>query len=128
MRAIAGSGSIEPVVVVPVAAEVRVQPGGEQLGRRPRDGAGAGDVGEEPRVPHQQRLLEGELAQVGDELVDRHRLLGHRQRDRGRHIDRVELAVDRQLREPLEQLGPEVEHLAAELARLLRTPGEVGHG
>jgi hypothetical protein len=62
----------------PVAAEVRVQPRGEQLRRRPRDSAGADDVGEEPRMAHQQRLVERQLAQVRDELGDRQRLLGHR--------------------------------------------------
>ena len=62
----------------PVAAQALVEAGGEELRRRARDGARAGDVGEVGRVAHVQRLLEGELAQVGEHLGGRHRLLGHR--------------------------------------------------
>ena len=66
----------------PVAADARVEPRGEQLGRGAGHRAGAADVGEERGVAEVQRLLERQLAQVGDELVDRQRLLRHRQRER----------------------------------------------
>jgi hypothetical protein len=112
----------------PVAAEVRVQPGGKQLCRRARHRAGADDVREERRVADVQRLLERQLAQVSNEVVDRHRLLRHRQRDGGRDRGGRELAVDRQLRQALQQLRPEVDHARGEVVRVGRAPGEVGDG
>ena len=58
----------------------------------------------------------------------RHRLLGHGQRERRGGLGGRALARDELVREPLEQLRPQVEHAGAELARLLGAPGEVGDG
>ena len=79
-------------------------------------------------MAHVQRLLEGELAQVGEDVVVGHRLLGHGQRERRGGLGGGALAGDELVGQPLEQLRPQVEDAAAELARLLGAPGEVGDG
>ena len=70
----------------PVAAQVRVQAGGEHLGRGRGHRAGADDVGEEGRVAGVDGMLEGQRAQMGEQRVRRQRLLGHRQRERRRDL------------------------------------------
>ena len=53
---------------------------------------------------------------------------GTGQRERRGGLGGRALARDELVREPLEQLRPQVEHARAELARLLGAPGEVRDG
>ena len=85
-------------------AGVHVDAGGEQVGRRPGDRSGAGHVGHEARVARERGVLEHHVAEVGDEVVVAHRLLGHVDRDGLAHDRRGSSVGDREVREALEEL------------------------
>jgi hypothetical protein len=112
----------------PPAAGVRVQAGGDQVGRRAGDGAGADDVGQEAGVARVGGLLEDQLAHVREQRLLPHRLLRHGERHRGGHVGGGERAGDGQLGEPLDQLGPHPDHGVAERAGAVGAPGEVRDG
>ncbi len=109
-------------------ADVHVEPRSEQVGGGARHRARAGDVGDEPGVAGERRLPEDELPEVGEELVVCHGIIRHRDGDRVPDLVDGPASSDRELREPLEQLGPEVDHAPAELGGALGAPGQVRLG
>jgi hypothetical protein len=74
------------------------------------------------------RLLEDELAQMGEQRIGLHRLLWDLEREDGRDVRRRQLTADGQLTKPLKQLCPQVEHGGAEGLGPVGLPGQVGDG
>jgi len=107
------------------AADVLIHRGRYQVAGNPWDGAGAGDVGHEPGVSWIHRMIEHDRAQVRHEVIERHWVIRHVERDGRAHFVGSFAAGDRQIGKPVEQLHPEVERAFTELARALRVPVEI---
>ena len=73
----------------------------------------------------ERRVLEDDRAQERGDLTGRERRLGDRERHRGGDVAGRGHWRHRELAHPLEQLRPEVEHRAGQLAGLCRPPIEV---
>jgi len=73
-------------------------------------------------------VVQHQRAEVGDELVVRHRLGREVADDRGAHLVRRDAAADWEVADALEQLGPDVDGVAAELAGAVGLPVQVRDG
>ena len=110
------------------SAHVGVESGRQQVARRAGDRARARHVRHEPGVAAQRRLLDDERTQQRAQVGDRERLGPDRQGGGRGDIGGVERTRDGQVAHPCEQLAPQVEHGARQVACLVRAPVEVGDG
>ena len=109
------------------AADVRVQPGGEEVGDRARHRASSGDVGEEAAAPWSQRVVDDRLR--GARSARRRRAAPRAPRARRpRERSTWSRAGCRALGQLREERGVEVENPVAERPRALGRPVEVGDG
>ena len=107
---------------------VPVESGRQEIRGGPGHRPGAGDVGVEPRMPEVAGVVERDPAEVVEELVLGHGLVGHGDHDGVAHLLHSPGARDGEIPEPGQELLVDVRDAVGERAGALRIPVEIADG